>query len=75
MEQWTLRLDQQLLNAGDPATGGPITLRVTAFNGVAGDGRSTTLPEVSLAPGQYLYTCDVPFHVDKGMTGVLQITP
>jgi uncharacterized cupredoxin-like copper-binding protein len=30
---------------------------------------------VSLAPGQYLYTCDVPFHVDKGMTGVIQITP
>jgi uncharacterized cupredoxin-like copper-binding protein len=30
---------------------------------------------VSLAPGQYLYTCDVPFHVDKGMTGVLTITP
>jgi uncharacterized cupredoxin-like copper-binding protein len=30
---------------------------------------------VKLAPGQYLYTCDVPFHVDKGMTGVIQITP
>jgi len=30
---------------------------------------------VSLAPGQYLYTCDVPFHVDRGMTGTLQITP
>jgi uncharacterized cupredoxin-like copper-binding protein len=30
---------------------------------------------VSLAPGQYLYTCDVPFHVDKGMTGTFQITP
>jgi uncharacterized cupredoxin-like copper-binding protein len=30
---------------------------------------------VSLAPGQYLYTCDVPFHVDRGMTGVLTITP
>jgi uncharacterized cupredoxin-like copper-binding protein len=29
---------------------------------------------VSLAPGQYLYTCDVPFHVDKGMTGTVQIT-
>jgi uncharacterized cupredoxin-like copper-binding protein len=30
---------------------------------------------VSLAPGQYLYTCDVPFHVDRGMTGTIQITP
>jgi uncharacterized cupredoxin-like copper-binding protein len=30
---------------------------------------------VSLAPGQYLYTCDVPFHVDRGMTGNLTITP
>jgi uncharacterized cupredoxin-like copper-binding protein len=30
---------------------------------------------VKLAPGQYLYTCDVPFHVDKGMTGALQVTP
>ena len=30
---------------------------------------------VALAPGQYLYTCDVPFHVDRGMTGLLTITP
>jgi uncharacterized cupredoxin-like copper-binding protein len=30
---------------------------------------------VSVAPGQYLYTCDVPFHVDKGMSGVFQVTP
>ena len=30
---------------------------------------------VALPPGQYLYTCDVPFHVDKGMTGTFQITP
>ncbi|MES1246323.1 MAG: cupredoxin domain-containing protein [Actinomycetota bacterium] len=30
---------------------------------------------VKLAPGQYLYTCDVPFHVDKGMTGAFQVTP
>lgn len=29
---------------------------------------------VALPPGQYLYTCDVPFHVDKGMTGTIQIT-
>jgi uncharacterized cupredoxin-like copper-binding protein len=30
---------------------------------------------VSLAPGQYLYTCDVPFHVDRGMTGAFTVTP
>ncbi len=30
---------------------------------------------VSLPAGQYLYTCDVPFHVDRGMTGNLTITP
>jgi plastocyanin len=30
---------------------------------------------VKLAPGQYLYTCDVPFHVDRGMTGAIQVTP
>ena len=29
---------------------------------------------VKLAPGQYLYTCDVPFHVDKGMTGAFTVT-
>ena len=30
---------------------------------------------VSLAPGQYLFTCDVPFHVDRGMTGTFNVTP
>src|SRR3954466_14094533 len=30
---------------------------------------------VSLAPGQYLYTCDVPSHVARGMPGALTITP
>ena len=30
---------------------------------------------VQLQAGQYLYTCDVPFHVDRGMTGNLTITP
>jgi uncharacterized cupredoxin-like copper-binding protein len=30
---------------------------------------------VALAPGQYLYTCDVPFHVDRGMTGTFNVTP
>jgi uncharacterized cupredoxin-like copper-binding protein len=30
---------------------------------------------VSLPAGQYLYTCDVPFHVSYGMTGVFTVTP
>jgi uncharacterized cupredoxin-like copper-binding protein len=30
---------------------------------------------VSLPAGQYLYTCDVPFHVDRGMTGNFTVTP
>jgi uncharacterized cupredoxin-like copper-binding protein len=30
---------------------------------------------VALPPGQFLYTCDVPFHVDRGMTGTFQVTP
>jgi len=38
-------------------------------------GGATETWTVSLAPGQYLYTCDVPFHVDRGMTGALTITP
>ena len=41
---------------------------------IIGPGASETWT-VSLAPGQYLYTCDVPFHVDRGMTGNLTITP
>ena len=52
-EDTSLRSNLALLNAGDVTTGGPITLRVTAFNGVAGDGRSTTLPDITLAPGQW----------------------
>jgi len=38
-------------------------------------GGATETWTVSLAPGQYLYTCDVPFHVDKGMTGSFTVTP
>ena len=38
-------------------------------------GGATETWTVSLAPGQYLYTCDVPFHVDKGMTGSFVVTP
>ena len=30
---------------------------------------------VQLNAGQYLYVCDVPFHVDRGMTGNLTVTP
>jgi uncharacterized cupredoxin-like copper-binding protein len=30
---------------------------------------------VSLPAGQFLYTCDVPFHVDRGMTGLFTVTP
>jgi len=41
---------------------------------IIGPGQSESFT-VGLAPGQYLYTCDVPFHVDKGMTGNLQVTP
>ena len=41
---------------------------------IIGPGQSETWT-VGLAPGQYLYTCDVPFHVDRGMSGNLQITP
>jgi uncharacterized cupredoxin-like copper-binding protein len=28
-----------------------------------------------LPPGNYTYVCDVPFHVDRGMTGALTVTP
>jgi uncharacterized cupredoxin-like copper-binding protein len=38
-------------------------------------GGATETWTVKLAPGQYLYTCDVPFHVDKGMTGAFTVTP
>lgn len=30
---------------------------------------------VRLPAGQYLYTCDVPFHVERGMTGAFTVTP
>ena len=29
---------------------------------------------VSLPPGQYLYVCDVPFHAERGMTGLFTVT-
>jgi len=41
---------------------------------IIGPGQTETWT-VGLAPGQYLYVCDVPFHVDRGMTGNLTITP
>jgi glucose/arabinose dehydrogenase len=52
-EDAAFRSNVALLNAGDPATGAPITLRVTVFSGAAGDGRSRALPDVILAPGQW----------------------
>jgi glucose/arabinose dehydrogenase len=52
-EDASFRSNVALLNTGDPATGGPVTLRVTVFNGAAGDGRSMTLPDVTLAAGQW----------------------
>lgn len=30
---------------------------------------------VALPAGQYTYVCDVPFHVDRGMTGAFTVTP
>ena len=30
---------------------------------------------VALPPGRTYYTCDVPFHAERGMTGLLTITP
>ena len=30
---------------------------------------------VGLPPATYTYVCDVPFHADRGMTGVLTVTP
>jgi nitrite reductase (NO-forming) len=30
---------------------------------------------IALAPGQYNYLCDVPFHSDRGMVGLLTVTP
>lgn len=41
---------------------------------IIGPGQTETWT-VSLAPGQYLVTCDVPFHVDRGMSGTITITP
>jgi hypothetical protein len=52
-EDASFRSNLALLNAGDPATGTSLTLRVTIFSGAAGDGRSVVLPDVMLAPGQW----------------------
>jgi hypothetical protein len=52
-EDTVFRGNLALLNAGDPATGAPVTLRVTIHSGAAGDGRSVTLAEVTLAAGQW----------------------
>jgi glucose/arabinose dehydrogenase len=52
-EDTAFRSNVALLHAGDPATGAPVTLRVTLFNGAAGDGRSVVLQDVTLGPGQW----------------------
>jgi len=52
-EDAAFRSNLGLLHAGDPATGAPVTLRVTVHSGAAGDGRSVTLPDVTLAAGQW----------------------
>lgn len=52
-EDAAFRSNVGLLNAGDPTTGAPVNLRVTVHSGAAGDGRSVTLPDVTLAPGQW----------------------
>jgi glucose/arabinose dehydrogenase len=52
-EDSSFRSNVALVHAGDPATGAPVTLRVTVFNGAAGDGRSVTLQDVALASGQW----------------------
>jgi plastocyanin len=30
---------------------------------------------IAMPPGTYTYVCDVPFHAERGMTGVLTVTP
>jgi glucose/arabinose dehydrogenase len=52
-EDASFRSNVGLLNAGDPATGGSVTLRATVHAGAAGDGRSVTLADVTLGPGQW----------------------
>ena len=52
-EDTVFRSNLALLNAGDPATGAPVTLRVTVHSGAAGDGRSVTLSDVTLDAGQW----------------------
>ncbi len=52
-EDASFRSNVGLLNAGDPATGAPVSLRVKVRSGAAGDGRSTVLPDVTLGPGQW----------------------
>ncbi len=52
-EESAFRSNLALVNASDAVSGGEVTLRVTLFNGAAGDGRSTVLPIVTLGPGQW----------------------
>ncbi len=52
-EDAAFRSNLALVNAGDPATGADVSLRVTAFSGAAGDRRSAVVAGVSLGPGQW----------------------
>ncbi|MEO8054787.1 MAG: PQQ-dependent sugar dehydrogenase [Acidobacteriota bacterium] len=52
-EDASFRSNVGLLNAGEPASGGSVTLRVKVMSGAAGDGRSAVLPDVVLGPGQW----------------------
>src|SRR5512140_1840167 len=52
-EDTVFRSNLALLHAGDPASGAPVTLRVTVHSGATGDGRSVTLADVTLEAGQW----------------------
>ena len=52
-EDAAFRSNLALVNAGDPAAGSAVTLRLTLHSGAANDGRSMVLPDVTLGPGQW----------------------
>jgi uncharacterized cupredoxin-like copper-binding protein len=68
MIEYAFQLSQQSIPSGK------VTFVIKNSGAILAPGATETWT-VSLAPGQYLYTCDVPFHVDRGMTGALTITP
>ena len=55
---------------------GRTTSRSPASRPARSSGRAQTETwTVALPAGSYTYVCDVPFHVDRGMTGALTVTP